>query len=84
MGTYVRLGPRESSNSGTCTPYGLCGMSLCLRTAFDPRMVPGGTQPAARATRLSSPESVWLVAVAIRTCVSSPGAARPAKLTTLL
>ena len=39
---------------------------------------------AARAASDSSPASVWLVADAISTKASSPGAARPAKLTTLL
>ena len=45
------------------------------------------TRPAqapTRASSSSSPASVWLVAESIRTCVSSPGAASPAKLTTLL
>ena len=39
---------------------------------------------AALASERSSPASVWLVAAVIRTSVSSPGAARPVKLTTLL
>ena len=41
-------------------------------------------QPAARASRRSSPASVWLVAAVISTSVSSPGLARPPKFTTLL
>ena len=43
----------------------------------------GPSQPT-RVSRLSSPESVWLEAASMRTPVSSPGAASPAKLTTLL
>src|ERR1041385_8353869 len=41
-------------------------------------------QAPARARRSSSPASVGLVAESIRPCVSSPGAASPAKFTTLL
>src|SRR5277367_6278273 len=41
-------------------------------------------QPIVLASRRSSPESVWLVAAVICTSVSSPGAARPLKLTALL
>jgi len=45
----------------------------------------GPTQTApARATSLSSPMSVWLVAEPISTWTSSPGAARPVKFTALL
>src|ERR1700680_906037 len=40
--------------------------------------------PPTRASRLSSPESVWLEAASMRTCVSSPGDARPVKFTALL
>jgi hypothetical protein len=77
-----------SSSSGSSSGAGSGSFGLTRRVAgqlarraADPT---SDAQPVALASRPSDPDSVWLVAAAISTWVSSPGAARPEKLTTLL
>lgn len=72
-----------------------CDLSCPRRLGGSAARRPGGPASAAwralsaqravaRASNDASPMSVWLVALVICTSTSSPGSARPEKLTTLL